>query len=367
MIYKNFKDLKLSALGMGCMRLPTVEGQDNVIDEEKTAEMVAYAMEQGINYYDTAWGYHGGNSEIVMGKVLSKYPRESFYLATKFPGFSKENLSNPAAIFEKQLEKCQTEYFDFYLFHSVTETNIDGYTDDQYGIFNYLMEQKKAGRIRHLGFSTHGSIATIRRFLDTYGKDLEFCQIQLNWLDWKLQNAKAKVELLNDYGIPVWVMEPVRGGRLANLPEEDTAKLNDLRPGVSTPEWAFRFLQGIKGVTMVLSGMSNETQLKENIVTFSSEAPLNEKEFETVMELADEMIARDAVPCTGCSYCVAGCPQGIQIPEVIKLYNELANGGTEKPGTPGPGDCLSCGKCRLVCPQGINIPKVMEDYAAKLN
>lgn len=365
MIYKSFADLKLSALGLGCMRLPVVDGEDSVIDEAKTAEMVELARQNGINYFDTAWMYHGGNSETVMGKVLSKYPRDSYYLATKFPGFKPDEVKDPALIFEKQLEKCRTDYFDFYLFHNVSERSIELFTNEEYGIHKYLMEQKRSGRIRHLGFSTHGSLATIRRFLDTYGDDLEFCQIQLNWLDWKQQNAKAKVELLNKYNIPIWVMEPVRGGRLVNLPDEDMAKLNALRPGVTTPEWAFRFLQAVPGVTMVLSGMSNEQQLLENIATFSEEKPVNETEFAALMEMADRMIAKNAVPCTGCSYCVKECPKGINIPEVIKLYNDREN-TTEKPGVPGPADCIACGKCRNMCPQGIDIPKVMASYAAIL-
>ena len=366
MIYKDFGGLKLSSLGLGCMRLPTVDGQDAVIDTEATARMVQYAFDHGINYFDTAWMYHSGNSETVMGQILSNYPRESFYLASKFPGFTPENLSGAAKIFEKQLEKCQTSYFDFYLLHSITDNNIDGYMDEKYGLVPYLLEQKKAGRIRHLGFSSHGSVASIRRLLDTYGSDLEFCQIQLNWLDWKYQNAEAKVALLNEYKLPIWVMEPVRGGRLVNLDDAHVAELNSLRPEASNPEWAFRFLQGIEGVTMVLSGMSNMEQLQQNIATFETEKPLNNEEFAAIMDIADAMIAKNNVPCTACSYCVEHCPVGIAIPDIIKLYNALAEGSTEKPGTPGPADCVACGKCRFVCPQGIDVPKVMADYAAKL-
>lgn len=362
MIYQNFQNLKLSALGMGCMRLPTVAGNDNEIDESKTAEMVAQAFSNGINYFDTAWFYHGGNSETVMGKVLKNYSRESFYLATKFPGIDPEHgRESVQQVFERQLEKCQAEYFDFYLYHNVADRNIDKFLEP--GIHDYLMEQKRLGRIRHLGFSTHGSLATIQRFLDAHGADLEFCQIQLNWLDWKLQNAKAKVELLNQYNIPVWVMEPIRGGRLVDLPEEDLAVLNQLRPGVKTPEWAFRFLQSVDGVTMVLSGMSNEQQLRENLETFSASKPLNNQEFQALMDIADRMIAKNAVPCTGCNYCVDHCPMNIPIPDVIKLYNDRANGSAEHPGVPGPTDCVACGKCRQHCPQGINIPGVMADFA----
>ena len=363
MIYQSFQDLKLSALGMGCMRFPTLEGQDNAIDEIRTAKMVAQAFDGGINYFDTAWFYHGGNSEIVIGDILKKYPRDSFYLATKFPGISPEHGRHSIQqVFERQLEKCRVDYFDFYLYHNVSEDRIDMMLDPKYGIHEYLMEQKRLGRIKHLGFSTHGSLATMERFLDALGDDLEFCQIQLNWLDWKLQNARKKVELLNSRKIPIWVMEPVRGGRLVNLPEEDAAALTALRPGVTTPEWAFRFLQGIPGVTMVLSGMSTEQQLAENIATFDSYQPLNENELSLTLEIADRMIAGNAVPCTGCNYCVEHCPMQIPIPAVIKCYNEKS----EDPGQPGPADCVACGRCKVHCPQGINIPQVMAAYAEKL-
>ena len=367
MISHEFHDLKLSALGMGCMRLPTVAGDDSCIDEAQTAAMVQEAFDRGINYVDTAWFYHGGNSEIVMGKVLKAYPRDSFYLATKFPGIAPEQgRTSIRQVFERQLEKCQVDYFDFYLYHNVSENRIDMMMDPQYGIHEYLMEQKRLGRIRHLGFSTHGSLATIRRFLDAYGEDMEFCQIQLNWLDWKLQNAQEKVALLNERHIPIWVMEPVRGGRLVDLPEEDMAVLNDLRPGVKTPEWAFRFLQTVPGVTMILSGMSNQQQMNENLTTFETQKPLNDREWDALMAMADRMIAKNAVPCTGCNYCVEHCPMNIPIPGVIRLYNESAEGKVTVPVGPGPRDCVACGRCRIHCPQGINIPGVMKAFAEKL-
>ena len=193
MIYRDFQDLKLSALGMGAMRLPVVDGDESKIDEAASFAMVDEAMNSGINYYDTAWGYHSGNSELVMGKALSRYSREKFYLASKFPGYDLSNMPKVKEIFEKQLEKCQVEYFDFYLFHNVCEMNIDAYLDPKYGIYDYLMEQKKNGRIRHLGFSAHGDYDVMKRFLEAYGKDMEFCQIQLNYLDWEFQDAKRKV------------------------------------------------------------------------------------------------------------------------------------------------------------------------------
>ena len=180
---------------MGAMRLPVIDGDDSRIDVETAEQMVDYAMSQGINYYDTAWGYHNGNSELVVGSALQKYPRDSFCLADKFPGYDLSNMDKVEEIFEEQLKKCKVEYFDFYLFHNVCEMNIDAYLNPEYGIYDYLIAQKKAGRIRHLGFSAHGSYDVVKRFLDAYGKDMEFCQLQLNYLDWKFQGGKEKVEL----------------------------------------------------------------------------------------------------------------------------------------------------------------------------
>ncbi len=246
MVYRDFQGIRLSALGMGAMRLPAINGNDADIDAVAAEEMVDYAIKQGVNYFDTAWGYHDGKSELVMGKALNRYPRDSFYLATKFPGYDLSNMPKVKEIFEEQLKKCGVEYFDFYLFHNVCEMNIDAYLDDgKYGIYSYLMEQKRKGRIRHLGFSAHGSREVIKRFLEAYGKDMEFCQLQINYVDWTFQDAKAKAELLDEWKIPVWVMEPLRGGRLARLSEGDMEKLKALRPDEETPAWAFRFLQSL--------------------------------------------------------------------------------------------------------------------------
>lgn len=374
MVYRDFQDLKLSALGMGAMRLPVIDGDDARIDEAAAEQMVAYAMEHGVNYYDTAWGYHNGNSELVMGKALSKYPRDKFYLATKFPGYDLSNMPKVKEIFEKQLEKCQVEYFDFYLFHNVCEMNIDAYLDEKYGIFEYLMEQKKNGRIRHLGFSAHGSYDVMKRFLDAYGEHMEFCQIQLNYIDWTFQDAKAKVELLKEHNIPVWVMEPLRGGKLATLPEKETAALKALRPDEDIPAWAFRFLQSIPEVTMVLSGMSNVEQMKANIETFETDKPLNEKEMRALLSIADGML-NGTLPCTACHYCVSHCPKGLDIPNLLELYNEhsFTGGGFIAPMTLSavpeekwPSACIGCRSCEKVCPQQIKISEAMADFAAKL-
>ncbi|HJB16436.1 MAG TPA: aldo/keto reductase [Candidatus Blautia excrementipullorum] len=375
MIYRDFQDIKLSALGMGAMRLPVVDGDDSRIDEKKAEEMVACAMKQGVNYYDTAWGYHGGNSEIVMGKALKKYPRDSFYLASKFPGYDLSNMDKVEEIFEKQLEKCQVEYFDFYLFHNVCEMNIDAYLDPKYGIFDYLMKQKENGRIRHLGFSAHGGLDVLKRFLDAYGEHMEFCQLQLNYLDWVFQNGKEKVELMKKNNIPVWVMEPVRGGKLASLAEEQEAKLKALRPDESIAAWAFRFLQSVPEVKVVLSGMSNMDQMKENIRTFGEDKPLKENEMETLMGIVDEMVKKTSVPCTACHYCVDHCPQGLDIPRLLELYNEhvLTEGGfiapmalAAIPQDKHPDACIGCRSCEAVCPQQIKISEAMADFAEKL-
>lgn len=379
MIYKKFQDIELSALGMGAMRLPVIDGDDDRIDEAKTAEMVEYAFKNGINYFDTAWGYHGGNSELVMGKILQNYPRDSFYLATKFPGYDTSNMPKVREIFEKQLEKCRVDYFDFYLFHNVCEMNIDAYLDEKYGIYDYLIEQKKNGRIKHLGFSAHGNYDVIKRFLDAYGKDMEFCQLQLNYMDWTFQDAKSKVELLESYGIPVWVMEPLRGGKLASLSDKNMQTLKALRPDETPVSWAFRFLQSIKSVTVTLSGMSNYDQLKDNIAIFSEDKPLNDEEMKGLMSVADDMINSVALPCTACHYCTSHCPMGLDIPTLISLYNEHMS--TIKAGAMSfiapmtlstypedklPSACIGCRSCEAVCPQQIKISEAMSDFASTL-
>lgn len=375
MIYREFQGEKLSALGMGAMRLPVVDGDDARIDEAAAAAMVDYAMAHGVNYYDTAWGYHNGNSELVMGRALARYPRESYFLADKFPGYDLSNMDKVESIFEKQLEKCGVEYFDFYLFHNVCEMNIDAYLDPKYGIFDYLTAQKKAGRIRHLGFSAHGSYAVMKRFLEAYGSEMEFCQIQLNYLDWKFQGAKEKVELLQAYNIPVWVMEPLRGGKLASLAPADEEKLQALRPQEGIPAWAFRFLQSIPAVTVTLSGMSNMKQMQANIRTYETEQPLDENEMQTLLGITDAMVGKIALPCTACHYCVSHCPQGLDIPNLLALYNEhcFTDGGfiapmalSAVPEDKRPNSCIGCRSCEAVCPQQIRISEAMADFARKL-
>ena len=375
MIYRKFQDLQLSGLGLGMMRLPVLDGDDNTVDEAKTAEMIDFCLQSGINYFDTAWGYHGGNSELAAGKILSRYPRESYYLASKFPGYDLSNMDKVEEIFEKQLEKCRTPYFDFYLFHNVYEGNIDAYLDPRYGILDYLLKQKANGRIRHLGFSAHGSIDVIKRFLDAYGQHMEFGQLQLNYMDWHFQNEKEKAELLAKSGIPVWVMEPLRGGKLAAASQELTEKMHSLRPSETVPGWAFRFLQSIPGVTVVLSGMSTMEQLQANIATYEADDPLTQEEFRTLVNSMDEEVKKAGLPCTACHYCTSHCPKKLPIPELIALYNEhkATGGGFIAPMAVGsmpqeqrPANCVGCRSCEQVCPQQIKISEMMADFTSMI-
>ena len=375
MMHRDFQGIKLPELGFGAMRLPVVDGDDAHIDQQAVNEMVDYAMGHGANYFDTAWGYHAGNSELAMGEALKAYPRDSFYLATKFPGYDLSNMGKVEEIFEKQLEKCQVEYFDFYLIHNVCEMNIDAYLDHSYRTYEYLLEQKEKGRLRHLGFSAHGSVEVMERFLAEYGQGMEFCQIQLNYLDWEFQQAREKLELLQRRGIPAWIMEPLRGGRLANLSEEEVGQLAALNPQLKPVEWAFRFIQDLPDVVVTLSGMSNFEQLKANIATFETEAPLNAEEQAGLLGLAHDMATKTGVPCTACRYCTTHCPQGLDIPKLLALYNEhtFTGGGflapmavAALPEDRRPSACLGCGACAAVCPQAIDIPEVLADFSSKL-
>lgn len=370
MIYQQFQDKQLSMLGFGAMRLPTLA--DGMIDENQLADMVSCAIAGGVNYFDTAWPYHNGMSEIALSKALRAYPRDAYYLATKFPGHQICDNHDPAPIFEEQLKKCGVDYFDFYLLHNVNETSIDTYLDPKWDILAYFREQKRLGRIKHLGFSAHGQTDCLKTFLDAAGDDMEFCQIQLNWLDWTLQDAKAKVELLNQHHMPIWVMEPLRGGKLCTLDEQSTADLHVLRPDESIPGWGFRFLQDIPGVTVILSGMSNLQQMRDNVASFARKASLNAQENAALMRIAESM--KNSVPCTACRYCTEYCPMGLDIPMLMSTCNELrilpSTMGAMRiealPADKQPSACIGCGACAQMCPQKIDIPGVMTELAGIL-
>jgi predicted aldo/keto reductase-like oxidoreductase len=369
--------MKLSALAFGAMRLPVVDGKFDHIDEAEAGRMVAAAMAGGVDYYDTAYGYHDGQSEVVMGKLLAAYPRQDFYLADKFPGYDPSNIQKDklAPIFEEQLRRTGAGYFDFYLLHNVCEPNIERYLDPANGVMEFMRAQKAAGRIRHLGFSLHGEYPVLERLLQAFGSEMEFAQVQLNYLDWSFQGAAQKLELLARYDIPIWVMEPLRGGALASLQPEDAATLEALRPGVSPVEWAFRYVQGVPGVRTILSGMSNLQQVQDNLAIFDHEAPLNAGERASLSRVAAGMTARIGVPCTACRYCVEYCTQGLDIPRLLALYNQRLSTKEDfiadmalsaLPKDQWPTACIACRTCEDVCPQQIKIADAMASFSALL-
>ncbi len=372
MKYVDFQGKRLSLLGFGAMRLPTLGSDDN-INYAEAERMIDRAIEAGVNYFDTAYPYHGGNSEIVTGKILTKYPRDSYYLASKYPGHQVLDEYTPATIFEEQLKKCGVEYFDFYLLHNVSESSIATYLDERWGIIDYFVEQKRLGRIKHLGFSTHGLPENLREFLDAAGDKMEFCQIQLNYLDWTLQRAKEKCDMLMEWNIPVWVMEPVRGGKLVDkLPESVKATFKSMRPDESLASWCFRWLMTLPNMGVILSGMSTMEQLEDNIRTFENDIPLTDGEINELYAIAESL--KNNIPCTACRYCVDGCPMGLNIPMLIEVYNDLryatgVNSASKiefMPEDKRPTACIYCSNCVKMCPQNIDIPKVLMDFSRLL-
>ncbi len=362
---------RLSRLGFGCMRLP--QTPEKTIDEHELRHMIDYAIAHDVNYFDTAWPYHGGHSELAVGRILADYPRDTWFLADKYPGHQISASYNPAEIFEEQLKKCGVEYFDFYLLHNVYENSFGVYTDPKWDILNYFKEQKRLGRIRHLGFSSHARPDTLEKFLDYAGDSMEFCQIQLNYLDWTLQDAKAKYDLLTARNIPVWVMEPLRGGKLASLSEEDESRLTALRPDDSIASWSFRWLQNLPNVKMVLSGMSDFEQMVDNVRTFSSGDRQTSEEASLLADIAEGL--KDALPCTRCRYCCEGCPMQLDIPMLIHAWNDLKFSGSMTvpmqmdalPEEKKPSACIGCGACAAICPQKIDIPAALSEFAERLS
>ena len=370
---RKFQDLELPFFGMGCMRLPLIPGgTSSDIDAAQLDAMVDYAMANGVNYFDTAYMYHNGVSETAIGKSLSRFARDSFFLADKYPGHQIADIQRPKEIFEEQLERCKVDYFDFYLLHNVYENSIDVYKDPKWGIVDYFVEQKKKGKIRHLGFSTHGSLAIMEDFISLYRDHLEFCQIELNYLDWTLQNASAKVDLLNRWNLPIWVMEPLRGGKLAR-PGKTCLELFQKVPSLKNPIYAaFRYLQDIPGVTLVLSGTSSLDQLKQNTAIMEKCCPLSQEEKAALYRIAEAM--KNSVPCTACRYCTDQCPKGLDIPLLLSIYNELQVDRTYSsamrldflPQEKKSDACISCGKCSRTCPQKIDIPTALKKLTDQL-
>jgi len=395
MIYKQFKDLRLSWLGLGAMRLPSSgQGYGSPIDEAKAMELVAYAYEHGVNYYDTSYFYHGGESERFIGRSLARFPRESWYLASKMPGgmirfnggklevsghgLESKTFSNPTGIFEYQLEKCGVDYFDFYMLHNLSENTYGVYTNEDLGIIECLLEQKAKGRIRHIGISSHGRADTIAKFLDYLDargckQEFEFAMIQLNYFDWILQEANKKYDILTKHGLAVISMEPMRGGKLARLGDKADAIMKSARPDDSMAAWAFRYLQSLDNLPVIVSGMSSLEQLKENLALFAQHNPLTQSEAELLRQVVESIT--ELVPCTTCGYCADDCPKQLDIPMLLTMYNEAgfeqgwyfrAALGALKEGEK-PSACTSCSKCSPLCPQGIDIPDAMKKFNALIN
>ncbi len=351
---------ELSLLGFGCMRLPKIDPDKPNIQEIQAQELIDYAYEHGVNYYDTAWPYHQGLSETFIGKALKKYPRDSFHLVSKMPGWECKTPEDAAYIFERQLEKCQVEYFDFYLAHAMNAERLASYKE--HGVFDVLLQKKKEGKIRHLGFSFHDSPEVLRQVVDL--GIWEFGQIQLNYLDWTMQRAKEQYEILQSAGLPVVVMEPVRGGALHTLCPQAVELLKKADPAASPASWALRFAASLPGVMTVLSGMSALDQVKDNVKTMEQFKPLTDADRALLQQAADIYQQSKTVPCTGCRYCM-DCPSGVDIPLLFSLYNQymltedketFVKGYSEAGDSKQAQHCIACRACTHHCPQGIDIP-----------
>ncbi len=368
MTYRDFKDgIKLSRLGLGCMRLPTVgDDPSALIDRARANEIVDYAIAHGINYFDTAYIYHGGDSEKFLGEALNRYPRDKWYVADKYNTMSGPDFKG---IFEEQLERLKTDHIDFYLLHGVTDLKADEYINS--GCIDFFREQKEKGRIRYFGFSSHATPKALERMIE-YGKgQWDLVQIQLNYFDWAHGTARGQYELLEKNGIPVMVMEPIRGGKLMSVIDDASkAELAKELPGASLAEWALRWVMRLGGVQVVLSGMSTLEQIVENVATFEKDEPLNDAQCELLGKAADAYRSSIAVPCTGCRYCVDGCPQELDIPELLGIYNSFKVNGPFGLGgldvlaeDKTPKNCIACGTCTDRCPQLLEIPKYLEELA----
>lgn len=356
------------------MRFAT-DSDTGEIDQAKVNAMFDLAIREGVNYFDTAYPYLNGKSELAMAEALSHYPRDSYFIADKFPGHSLTGPIDNIALFNVSLRKCRTDYFDFYLLHNITEWSVKFYESEEYHIIPDILQLKKEGKIKSLGFSFHGGPKLLEDFLERHEGIFEFVQIQLNYLDWTLQDAKKKYDIITKHGLGVWVMEPCRGGKLAVLPEQESAKLRPLHSDESSAvlpsdaSYAFRFLQGLPEVKIVLSGMNEVAQVEDNLNTFRKEWLLSEKEYDVLMDIAENL--KKGVPCTACRYCCDGCPVGLDIPYLIECYNDYKFAQTITPGMRMdalsadklPTACITCGQCKHACPQGIDVPSVLAELA----
>ena len=365
-------------LGFGLMRMPQTDPNDaSKVDVEQMCRMVDLFMERGFTYFDTAWMYNGFASESVAKQVLvDRYPRESFTLATKLhSGFFKSEETREE-VFATQLEHTGAGYFDYYLLHGIEGNMLNKY--ESFHCFEWLQEKKKAGLIRHAGFSFHDRPEILEGILKKH-PEVEFVQLQINYLDWESEwiQARACYEVARKYDKPVIVMEPAKGGTLSHVPDEAKALFDKLDPSMSISSWAIRFVASLPGVMVVLSGMSNLEQVEDNTSYMSDFVPLTEEEKATCFQVADIINSKIAIPCTGCSYCVEGCPQRIPIPKYFSMYNEdmrenleekgwtinLSNYATLSKKAGKAGSCIACGQCESVCPQHLTIIDYLKDVA----
>ncbi len=369
-------DLKnMPKLGFGLMRLPETDGK---IDHKAVCSMVDAYMNAGLTYFDTAYVYHSGLSEVEAKEaIVKRYPREAFTLATKLPAWEMKTMDDRDRIFNEQLERTGAGYFDFYLLHSVEDGNIDTY--EGLDCFTWGLQKKAEGKIRHFGFSFHGSPALLEQVLDDH-PEIEFVQIQLNYLDWEnpVVRSGELYQILHEREIPMIIMEPVKGGNLASLPAALEEKYKAVRPEASIASWALRFVASLPGVMTILSGMSNEEQMQDNISTFTHFEPLSDSEKQLVEEVRKIMLDTPLIGCTGCRYCCDGCPMQISIPDVFSAVNTLRlypndtfrvksfyKGLTEKYGKAS--DCIQCGQCESVCPQHLSVIELLQQAAQQLD
>ncbi len=350
--------IKTSLLGFGCMRFPTTP--DGAIDEERAQQMLDKAYEAGINYYDTAWPYHDGTSEPFVGRAMKKYPRDSFYFATKLPCWEVKQREDAVRIFNQQLERLQTEYIDFYLLHALNRDSFRSMC--AMGVLDDVIELQKQGKIRYLGFSFHDSYDAFEEIL-TY-RDWDFCQIQYNYMDTMEQAGDKGYALCEERNVPLIIMEPVKGGALASYAPEVEALFKKVRPEKSIASWALRFVASKPQIKVVLSGMSTEEQVKDNLETFGTFEALSVKEQETIETVVREVKSRIKNGCTGCRYCMP-CPVGVNIPKNFSIWNNYGmynNAGATKwryfqdmKEEEHADKCMSCGACEEACPQKLPI------------
>lgn len=360
-------DLHISLLGLGTMRLPRLDPEKAKIDDARAKELLDYALAHGVNYLDTAYMYHEGDSERFLGEALADHDRASYYLADKMPIWMAKEPGDVERIFNEQLKKLKTDYIDFYLLHSQNKANFAKCRE--WGVYDFLAKKKEEGVIRHLGFSFHDTPEVLEEIVSTYAWD--FAQIQLNYADWEIQDAKRQYEILEANGIPCIVMEPVRGGALADVCPSANEMFKAARPDASIASWAIRYAASKPNVMVVLSGMSNMEQLKDNLATMTEFEPLTEDEEALCYQAAKEWRMKDVIPCTGCRYCM-DCPAGVDIPAMFALFNDFAmnkNRGryakalTEADPATRPHNCVGCGACAENCPQHIAIPDKMAELA----